>query len=113
MRPVLLRRASTAYSVDKYLDPREVRPVGDTISVGQLRQNPTQMLRDVKAGATYTITDHGEPVAQVTAVHRRRWVSGGDVHQLLAELGADADWERQIADVRTMEDPRDLWSAEV
>ncbi len=84
--------------------------MGDTISVGQLRQNPTQMLRDVRAGATYTITDHGEPVAEVAAVHRRRWVSGDEVDRLLRDLGGDVEWEREIADVRAAEEPRDPWA---
>ncbi|MFT4212653.1 MAG: type II toxin-antitoxin system prevent-host-death family antitoxin [Microbacterium sp.] len=33
--------------------------------MGELRQNPTWMLREVKAGAVYVITDHGEPIAEV------------------------------------------------
>lgn len=43
--------------------------MANTISIGELRQNPTQMLREVKAGATYVITDCGEPIADVVA-HR-------------------------------------------
>lgn len=36
-----------------------------TISVRELRQNPTQMLRDVEAGESYTITSYNRPVARV------------------------------------------------
>ncbi|WP_022881991.1 type II toxin-antitoxin system Phd/YefM family antitoxin [Gryllotalpicola ginsengisoli] len=36
-----------------------------TITVGQLRQNPTAMLADVEAGETYTITRHDHEVARV------------------------------------------------
>lgn len=46
----------------------------NTISIGELRQNPTRMLREVRAGATYVITDHGQPVVEVTARREPRWV---------------------------------------
>lgn len=36
-----------------------------TITVGQLRQNPTAMLNDVEAGETYQITRHNREVARV------------------------------------------------
>lgn len=36
-----------------------------TISVRELRQNPAQMLRDVEAGESYTITSHNRPIARV------------------------------------------------
>ncbi|GAB96226.1 prevent-host-death family protein [Kineosphaera limosa] len=36
-----------------------------TISVGELRQNPTQMLDDVAAGETYVVTRHNREVARV------------------------------------------------
>ncbi|QAY59413.1 type II toxin-antitoxin system Phd/YefM family antitoxin [Microbacterium protaetiae] len=36
-----------------------------TITVGQLRQNPTEMLADVESGATYRITRHDREVGRV------------------------------------------------
>lgn len=36
-----------------------------TITVGQLRQNPTAMLADVEAGASYSITRHNREVGRV------------------------------------------------
>lgn len=81
----------------------------EIISVGELRQNPTRMLRDVKAGATYTITDHGDPVAKVVAVRRRRWVPGTEVEILLEELGSDPVWEQEIAANRAAQDMTDPW----
>lgn len=80
-----------------------------TISIGELRQNPTRMLREVKAGATYTITDHGEPVAEVVTRRRPRWVPGAEVDTLLRELGADEAWARQIAEDRAAIDVVDPW----
>lgn len=36
-----------------------------TITVGQLRQNPTTMLADVEAGATYRVTRHNREIARI------------------------------------------------
>jgi prevent-host-death family protein len=36
-----------------------------TVSVRELRQNPAQMLRDVEAGESYTITSYNRPIARV------------------------------------------------
>ncbi|MCI1749054.1 MAG: type II toxin-antitoxin system prevent-host-death family antitoxin [Acidipropionibacterium sp.] len=68
-----------------------------TISVGELRQNPTRMLREVKEGATYTVTDHGEPVAEIACHRRQRWIPVEEVDGLLRELGADEAWQQEIA----------------
>ncbi len=80
-----------------------------TISIGELRQNPTQMLREVRRGASYTITDHGEPVADVVAHRTPRWVPSEEVNALLRELGADSAWAREIAADRAMVEAPDPW----
>lgn len=36
-----------------------------TITVGQLRQNPTAMLADVEAGEVYRITRHDREIARI------------------------------------------------
>lgn len=36
-----------------------------TITVGELRQNPTAMLADVEHGETYVITRHGKEVGRI------------------------------------------------
>lgn len=80
-----------------------------TISVGELRQNPTRMLREVKAGAIYTVTDHGEPVAEIAARRQQRWVSSDEIDSLLRELGADEGWAEEIATERATVDVDDPW----
>ncbi|MDN5794955.1 MAG: type II toxin-antitoxin system Phd/YefM family antitoxin [Intrasporangium sp.] len=80
-----------------------------TISIGELRQNPTRMLREVKAGAIYTVTDHGEPIAEIGARRRPRWVLGDEIDSLLRELGADEAWAREIANERAAFDVVDPW----
>lgn len=39
-----------------------------TISVAELRQNPTEALADVEAGETYVVTRHRRPVARLVPV---------------------------------------------
>lgn len=80
-----------------------------TISIGQLRQNPTRMLREVKSGATYTVTDHGEPIAEIVARQRPNWVPGEEVDAVLRELGADELWAQEIAAERAAVDVADPW----
>lgn len=85
-----------------------------TISVGQLRKNPTEMLRDVRKGTTYTITDHGEPVAEVSPRREPRWVSGEEFSQFLSEQKDridDSEWIQDIEDLRDEELPRDPWES--
>ena len=53
------------------------------ISIGQLRQNPTAMIRGVKAGETYTLTDRGQPVAEIRPHPDDRWVPAEQVDELL------------------------------
>ena len=82
------------------------------ISIGELRQNPTRMLREVKAGAIYTITDHGEPVAEVTAVRGPKWVCSDEVDKVLRELGTDDAWAREHAADRAAESTTDPWASD-
>lgn len=37
-----------------------------SITVGQLRQNPTEALNEVAAGATYEVTKHRQVIARLT-----------------------------------------------
>ena len=39
-----------------------------TITVGQLRQNPTTMLAEVEAGETYSVTRHSREIARIVPV---------------------------------------------
>lgn len=80
-----------------------------TISVGQLRQNPTRMLREVQAGATYTVTDHGRSVAAVVPRSEPRWVPVEEVAELLRALGDDEAWGGEISEQRHAEHPSDPW----
>ena len=79
------------------------------ISVGQLRQNPTQMLRDVRSGSTYTVTDRGEPIATIDGVQAGRWVPAQQIDTLLRELGENQAWAADIAEERAAIVLSDPW----
>lgn len=81
----------------------------ETISIGKLRQNPTEMLRSVREGERYTVTDRGTPVAEIGPVRRHRWVPASRFDDLLRALGADRQWADEIRDDRQAEGIRDPW----
>lgn len=89
--------------------------VKKTISIGQLRQNPTQMIRDVRAGEVYVLTDRGVPVADIAPHREQRWVSGVDamaaLNELAQEFGPDPEWQRTIEEWRDTSPLRDPWEA--
>ncbi len=80
-----------------------------TISIGELRQNPTRMLREVKAGASYTVTDHGEPIAEIVARRQARWIPSDEIDSLLRDLGSDEAWAHDISAQRAAVDVVDPW----
>lgn len=85
--------------------------MGHTISIGRLRQNPTEMIRNVKEGATYTLTDRGQPVADIAPHRPARWRTGREVGAVLAQLGADPFWIEQGRQLRANDELRDPWAA--
>ncbi|MFA7505699.1 MAG: type II toxin-antitoxin system prevent-host-death family antitoxin [Burkholderiaceae bacterium] len=83
-----------------------------TISVGQLRQNPTQMIREVRAGARYVLTDRGVPVADIAPHRERRGVpseqAAEELRRISEQFGPDPDWLKLIEEGRDadlLEDP--------
>lgn len=78
-----------------------------TITVGQLRQNPTEMLAAVEAGETYRITRHDREIAQVVplasgiALTPRRRATGSRLAELpRRSLHTAASVEELLADER-------------
>jgi prevent-host-death family protein len=79
-----------------------------SITVGQLRQNPTKMLADVQGGERYVVTNHGRPIADVVPHVESAWVPVERVAALLRRSG-DEDWARELQDRRAEQDLRDPW----
>jgi prevent-host-death family protein len=84
-------------------------PEERSITVGQLRQNPTRMLNDVQDGETYTITNHGRPIADVVPHRESAWVPVDTVRELLAASG-DPAWADELRGQRGDDDLRDPWA---
>lgn len=87
----------------------------ETISVGQLRRNPTQMIRDVRAGEDYMLIDRGVPMADIAPHRAPRWVSGVEatvaLRALAQEFGSDFEWQKTIEEWRDTSELRDPWQA--
>ncbi|MGH1523488.1 type II toxin-antitoxin system Phd/YefM family antitoxin [Leifsonia sp. L25] len=79
-----------------------------SITVGQLRQNPTKMLADVQSGERYVVTSHGRAIADVVPHVDSAWVPVERVAQLLATSG-DEDWAGELQAQRSEQDLRDPW----
>lgn len=81
-----------------------------TITVAELRQNPTDALADVEAGATYVVTRHRRPIAKLvpataepivlvparksggsrlSELARERVYTRGEIEALLADMASD------------------------
>ncbi len=84
--------------------------MGHVITVGQLRQNPTAMINDVKDGRTYTLTDRGRPVADIGPHRPPTWRSAREVNALLERLGPDPALAADVAELRSASEIVDPWS---
>lgn len=78
-----------------------------TITVGQLRQNPTVMLADVEAGETYQVTRHNREIAwivprahQIDLLPRKRRAGSQLASLTRHELRTAASVDELLADER-------------
>lgn len=79
-----------------------------SITVGQLRQNPTRMLADVQDGERYVVTSHGHPIADVVPHVESPWLPVETVAPLLRRSG-DEEWALELEAQRAEQDLRDPW----
>ncbi|GAA1097652.1 type II toxin-antitoxin system Phd/YefM family antitoxin [Tsukamurella spumae] len=63
-----------------------------TIGLRELRQNASELVRDVEAGEEITITVSGRPSARMVSAVPRAWRRYEDIAALF-EGGADPDWD--------------------
>ncbi|MGH3973031.1 MAG: type II toxin-antitoxin system Phd/YefM family antitoxin [Pseudonocardiaceae bacterium] len=93
--------------------------MGETIKQSELRNNNAEIMRRVAAGESFTVTVHGQPVADLVphqwAGHRRRrLVPAAEFDAALASL-APLDVEQWKQDLREADDvfgddvPTDPW----
>ena len=80
-----------------------------TISVGELRQNPTEALDAVGDGETVTVLRNRRPIADLVPHVRQPGISGAEFMMRARLLIADDGWLDDLAAARTAED-RDHWA---
>jgi prevent-host-death family protein len=76
-----------------------------TIGVRDLRQNASEILRDVEAGQAVTVTVQGRPVAELTPIRAATWTTWAHVRAVF-DSPNDLTWEAE----RRMSAPDDLAS---
>lgn len=67
------------------------------------------MIRDVKSGADYVLTDHGVPVAKISRYTGPNWVAPDAAAAVLARA-VDQTWVRELAADRAESEMRDPFS---
>jgi hypothetical protein len=63
-----------------------------TIGVRELRQNASEILREVEAGEPATVTVAGRPVAQIVPLRADSWASWERIGSIY-ESPTDAEWD--------------------
>lgn len=81
--------------------------VVESVGLRELRQNASEIVRRVEAGATVTITVSGRPAAVLRGATAPAWRSYDDIAELFAGAG-DPEWERDRALLDNA--PVDPWS---
>jgi prevent-host-death family protein len=79
-----------------------------TIGVRELRQNASEVLREVEAGETATVTVAGRPVAKIVPLLGDYWVSWERLNQIFSSP-TDVEWDAQRREfgVEEITDPWD------
>lgn len=70
--------------------------MGTTVSVRELRNSVSQVLRRVEAGEHLTVTVDRRPVAELAPIRRRRGVAAGEALAVAARHAADPGLLRDL-----------------
>lgn len=81
----------------------------------ELRNDVARILREAEAGAEFTVTVRGRPVAHLGPAtekpQRRTDVDGETLRAILAATPVDEGFARDVAELRAAEaEPRDPWA---
>jgi prevent-host-death family protein len=68
-----------------------------TVGVRELRQNASEILREVEAGETATVTVAGRPVAQIVPIRAEQWTTWERVRAVF-DSPTDAGWDSERRD---------------
>ena len=64
------------------------------VGVRELRQNASEILREVEAGEPATVTVAGRPVAQIVPIPAERWTTWEHIRSVF-DSPTDASWDVQ------------------
>jgi prevent-host-death family protein len=68
-----------------------------TVGVRELRQNASEILREVEAGEPATVTVAGRPVAQIVPIRAEQWTTWERV-QAVFTSPTDPSWDAERRD---------------
>lgn len=68
-----------------------------TVGVRELRQNASEILREVEAGEPATVTVAGRPVAQIVPIRAEQWTTWERVRTVFASP-TDPAWDAERRD---------------
>jgi len=77
-----------------------------TFGVRELRQNASEILREVEAGEPATVTVAGRPVAQIIPIRAQQWTTWQRIREVF-ESPTDTGWddERRDFGAAELDDP--------
>lgn len=77
-----------------------------TITVAELRQNPTAALDEVEHGETYVVTRHRREIGRLVPPVRRRGVTPAEFARILRDTPLGVGWAEELARDRAAFDTR-------
>ena len=69
-----------------------------TVGVRELRQNASEILREVEAGEPATVTVAGRPVAQIVPIRAERWTTWERIREVF-DSPTDSGWDAELREV--------------
>ncbi len=69
-------------------------PLMGTVGVRDLRQNASEILRQVESGEPATVTVAGRPVAQIVPIRAERWTTWDRIHEVF-QSPTDRSWDEE------------------
>ena len=75
-----------------------------TIGLRELRQKASEILREVEAGETTTVTVSGRPVAQIVPLRADRWTTWERV-SVIFDSPTDPEWDLRDFGASGLTDP--------
>lgn len=80
-----------------------------TLSLRELRQNPTSAMDAIEAGKVVVITRRNRPIADLVPHRPRAGATPRELAAMLTRAQVDAEWERDLAEQRG-DRIRGLWN---